>query len=80
MHSLIFDAGTRRVTGVRVIDAQSRQTLEFRGKVVFLCAATLESTRILLNSATPEFSTGLANSSGQLGKNLMDHIMGGGAE
>jgi choline dehydrogenase-like flavoprotein len=80
VHSLIFDAGTRRVTGVRVIDAQSRQTLEFRGKVVFLCAATLESTRILLNSATPEFSTGLANSSGQLGKNLMDHIMGGGAE
>ncbi len=37
-------------------------------------------TRILLNSATPEFSSGLANSSGELGHNLMDHIKGGGAK
>src|SRR5439155_1007016 len=50
-----------------------------RAGVVFLCASTLESTRILLNSKTPRFPTGLANSSGALGKNLMDHIMGGGA-
>jgi len=80
VHSLIFDPQARRVTGVRVIDGQMRQALEFQGKIVFLCAGTLESARILLNSATPEFSSGLANSSGQLGKNLMDHIMGGGAE
>src|SRR5437016_1259964 len=52
---------------------------EFRARVVFLCASTLESTRILLNSKTPRFPMGLANSSGELGKNLMDHIMGGGA-
>lgn len=80
VHSLIFDAQTRRVTGVRVIDAQTRKALEFQGRIILLCAAALESTRILLNSATPEFPTGLANSSGVLGKNLMDHIMGGGAE
>ena len=79
VHSLIFDPKTRRITGVRVIDAQSKAALEFHAKIVFLCASTLESARILMNSATAEFPTGLANSSGQLGRNLMDHIMGSGA-
>jgi choline dehydrogenase-like flavoprotein len=79
VHSLIFDPKTRHITGVRVIDAQTKESVEFHAKVVFLCASTLESARILMNSATPEFSDGLANSSGQLGRNLMDHIMGSGA-
>jgi glucoside 3-dehydrogenase (cytochrome c) catalytic subunit len=79
VHSLIFDSKTRRVTGARVIDGQTRQALEFRARVVFLCASALESTRILLHSPTPEFPNGLANSSGELGHNLMDHVMGGGA-
>jgi choline dehydrogenase-like flavoprotein len=48
-------------------------------KVIFLCASALESTRILLNSASDEFPTGLGNTSGELGHNVMDHIMGGGA-
>jgi choline dehydrogenase-like flavoprotein len=80
VHSLIFDAGTRRATGVRVIDGKSRAAIEFKGKVIFLCASALESTRILLNSSTPEFSSGLGNSSGELGRNLMDHVKAGGAE
>jgi len=87
VHSLMFDAATRRVTGVRVIDAtpnpkvseKARPVLEFRGRIVFLCASALESVRILFNSATPEFPNGLANSSGELGRNLMDHLMGAGA-
>jgi choline dehydrogenase-like flavoprotein len=79
VHSLIFDSNTRRITGVRVIDGQTKEALEFHSKIVFLCASTLESARILMNSATTEFPTGLANSSGELGHNLMDHIMHGGA-
>jgi choline dehydrogenase-like flavoprotein len=79
VHSLIFDSASRRISGVRVIDAQSRQQFEFQGKVVLLCASSLESARLLLNSATPEFPNGLANSSGELGHNVMDHIKGGGA-
>src|SRR5262249_48793688 len=79
VHSLIFDPQSRRVSGVRVIDGQTKKALEFQSKIVFVNASTLESTRILLNSATPEFPNGLANSSGELGKNLMDHIMAGGA-
>jgi choline dehydrogenase-like flavoprotein len=79
VHSLIFDSANRRITGVRVIDSQSRVTMEFHAPVFLLCASALESTRILMNSATPEFSSGLANSSGELGHNLMDHVKGGGA-
>jgi choline dehydrogenase-like flavoprotein len=79
VHSLIFDPRTRRASGVRVIDAKTRASLEFRAKVIFLCASALESVRILLNSSTLEFPNGLANSSGELGHNLMDHIKAGGA-
>jgi choline dehydrogenase-like flavoprotein len=79
VHSLIYDPKSRRVTGVRVIDGQTKNTMEFKGRVVFLCASTLESTRILLNSSTTDFPNGLANSSGELGHNLMDHHMGSGA-
>jgi choline dehydrogenase-like flavoprotein len=79
VHSLIFDPQTRRVSGVRVIDAQTKHALEFKARVFFICASTLESTRILLNSATSEFPNGLGNSSGELGHNLMDHHMGAGA-
>ena len=79
VHSVIFDSKTRKATGVRVIDAKTRATTEFRAKVVFLCASALESVRILQNSSTTEFPNGLANSSGELGHNLMDHIKAGGA-
>src|SRR6266568_8937877 len=79
VHSLIFDSNARRVSGVRVIDAQTRNALEFKARVFFICGSTLESTRMLLNSATPEFPNGLASSSGELGRNLMDHHMGSGA-
>jgi choline dehydrogenase-like flavoprotein len=79
VHSLTFDPSSRKITGVKVIDGQSKSALEFKARIIFLCAATLESTRILLNSATAEFPSGLANSSGELGHNLMDHHMGAGA-
>jgi choline dehydrogenase-like flavoprotein len=79
VHSLIFDPKTRKVSGVRVIDAQSRNSMEFKARIFFINASALESTRILLNSTSPEFPNGLANSSGELGHNLMDHHMGAGA-
>jgi choline dehydrogenase-like flavoprotein len=79
VHSLNFDPKTRRVSGVRVIDGQTKNALEFKARVFFICASTLESARILLNSGTTEFPNGLANSSGELGHNLMDHHMGAGA-
>ena len=79
VHSFAFDSQSRRISSVLVIDAQTKAAMEFKARLVFLCASTLESTRILLNSATAEFPDGLANSSGELGHNLMDHHMGSGA-
>jgi choline dehydrogenase-like flavoprotein len=78
-HSLIYDDARRRVTGVRVIDAHTKQTTEYFAKVVFLCASALNSTAMLLNSRSARFPNGLGNDSGELGHNLMDHHNGGGA-
>ncbi|HEU4994054.1 MAG TPA: GMC family oxidoreductase [Gemmatimonadaceae bacterium] len=79
VHSVIYDPKTRLAKGVRFVDANTRKMQEVYAKIVFLNASALESARILLNSATPEFPAGLGNSSGELGHNVMDHIMGGGA-
>ena len=79
VHSVIYDPSSGKASGVRVIDAETYETIEYSARIVFLCASALESTRILLNSKTERWPDGLANSSGQLGKNLMDHTMGGGA-
>jgi choline dehydrogenase-like flavoprotein len=79
VHSLIFDENTKQVKGVNVVDNDNLGTREYRAKVVFLCASTLGSTQILLNTKTKSFPNGLANSSGVLGHYLMDHCFGAGA-
>ena len=77
--SLVLDDRTNRVAGVLVVDARTRETREYTARVVFLCASALESARLLLNSASSRHPDGLANSSGQVGRNIMDHIKWGGA-
>jgi choline dehydrogenase-like flavoprotein len=79
VHSVMHDASSGRATGVRVIDGLTMEALEFRARIVFLCASALESARLLLNSTTPAFPGGLGSSSGELGHNLMDHIFMAGA-
>ncbi len=79
VHSIIYDAARNRATGVRVIDAETKETHEYFAKVVFLNAGTLPTTSILLNSTSSHFPTGFANSSGVLGHYLMDHQEAGGA-
>jgi len=79
VHSLVFDEPTGRVTGVRVVDGQTLESLEFTSRVVFVCASTLESTRILLNSRSRSHPDGLGGNSGVLGRHLMDHTMQHGA-
>ncbi len=76
---VLTDMKTGRVSGVRYVESNTRAVRELRGRVVVVCAQALESTRILLNSATRQFPNGLANSSGTLGHYLMDHISGYGA-
>ena len=74
VESLEYDAQTQRVVGVRVIDAITQEKFVFRSKLVFLCASTVASTQILLNSKSDSFPNGMANGSGVLGRYLMDHI------
>ena len=79
VHSVIYDESKDKASGVRVIDANTHDAQEFTAKIIFLCASTLGTTQILLNSSSPRFSTGLANSSGVLGHYLMDHTYESGA-
>ncbi|HYC50299.1 MAG TPA: GMC family oxidoreductase [Gemmatimonadaceae bacterium] len=76
---VLYDPGRGRARGVRVIDARTRHEMEFTSRIVFLCASAIESVRLLLNSKTERFPDGLANSSGTLGRYLMDHHFGSGA-
>lgn len=73
VEGLDYDPKSRRVTGVRVIHAQTRARTTYRARMVFLCASTIGSAQILLNSRSESFPTGLANRSGVLGRYLMDH-------
>lgn len=79
VHEIIFDANTRKATGVRVKDANTGDELEFFSKVIFCNASTIGSTAILLNSRSSDFPDGMGNQSGELGHNLMDHHYGMGA-
>ena len=70
---ILYDKDTRKAKGVEVLDAETNQTYEYFAKVIFLNASALNSTWILMNSATDVWDGGLGSSSGELGHNLMDH-------
>ncbi|ESQ91573.1 GMC family oxidoreductase [Asticcacaulis sp. AC460] len=72
--SLEYDEAKKRVTGVRVIDANTKEAKIYRSRIVFLCASTLASVQILLNSRAEGRSDSFANQSGTLGRYVMDHI------
>lgn len=73
VHEVIFDKEKGRATGVRVIDAETKESVEYYANVVFLCASAIASTYILMNSKSDAFPDGMGNKSGELGHNLMDH-------
>lgn len=70
---ILYDKDTKKATGVEVLDAQTNKTYEYKSKIIFLNASTLNSTWLLKNSATDVWEGGLGSSSGELGHNLMDH-------
>ncbi|MEO8473667.1 MAG: GMC family oxidoreductase [Chryseolinea sp.] len=79
VHELIYDEKKGKATGVKVLDAETGEQMEFYAKVIFLCASTFGSTFIMMNSISNRFPNGFGNDSGELGHNIMDHHLSVGA-
>ncbi len=73
VHSVIWDDRLNKVTGVRVVDANTKAVTEYYAKVIFLNAGTINTTLLMLNSVSVRFPAGLGNTNGVLGRYLMDH-------
>ena len=73
VNELIYDKEKGKAIGVRIIDAETNEVIEYYAKVIFVCASAIASTFILLNSKSDRFPNGFGNESGELGHNLMDH-------
>ncbi len=78
--ALIFNEKKGKAEGVKVLDATTGEEIEFYADVVFLCASTLNTTWVMLNTTSARFPNGFGNGSDQLGRNLMDHHLGVGAQ
>ena len=76
VEKLVYDPLTEKVSEVHVIDTQTGERMAFRSRIVFLCASTIASTQLLMQSVSEAFPTGLGNRSGALGHYLMDHAPG----
>jgi len=70
---VLYDKDKKKATGVEVLDAETNKTYQFYSKIVFVNASTLNSSWILMNSATDIWPDGVGSSSGELGHNVMDH-------
>jgi len=68
VHSILYDEKTGKASGVKVIDTNSKETLEFKAKIIFVNASSLNTNLILLNSISRRFPNGLGNDNGLLGK------------
>jgi len=78
VYKVLMDPDNSHARGVLYIDRNSCQPREVNARAVILCAQSQESVRILLNSATSQYSNGLANSSGVLGHYLTAHVRSAG--
>jgi choline dehydrogenase-like flavoprotein len=75
VHTVTVDS-RGKATGIVGVQTRTGEPFEAQARLIFLCASTLESTRILLHSTSSQFPDGLGNSSGALGRYLMDHVSG----
>jgi choline dehydrogenase-like flavoprotein len=73
VHSVIYDDAKQKVTGVKVIDANTKEEIDYYAKVIFVNAGALNTNLILLNSKSKRFPNGLGNDSGVLGKYAAFH-------
>ena len=70
------DKNTGKATGVSFLDSETRQSYQAKGKTVILAASTLETARLMLLSKSRKYPNGIGNSSGHVGHNFCEHMMG----
>lgn len=70
---IILDETKEKAKGVRIYDSETKETKEYYAKIIFMCASTLGTAQIMLNSTSDRFPEGFGNESGELGHNVMDH-------
>jgi len=73
---ILVDKGTGKARGVAFTDAENGRGYEARARVVVVAASTLESARLLLLSKSAAHPNGIGNSSGHVGHNFCEHVMG----
>jgi choline dehydrogenase-like flavoprotein len=73
VHSIIYDESKKKASGVRIIDANTKEVTEYFARVIFVNASALNSNLVLLNSVSNRFPNGLGNDSGLLGKYVAFH-------
>jgi choline dehydrogenase-like flavoprotein len=76
---IIYDDSISKAKGVRTINQNTLETSEFFAKIIFVNAGSMNSAALLLNSKSQRFPNGLGNDSDQVGRNIMDHHLGVGA-
>jgi choline dehydrogenase-like flavoprotein len=74
VHSVLYDEQKGKASGVRVIDNNTKEAIDYFAKVIFVNAAAFNTNLILLNSKSNRFPNGLGNDSGLLGKHVAFHI------
>jgi len=73
VHSIIYDDKKGKASGVRVIDANTKEVVEYYARIIFVNAACLNTNLILLNSTSIRFPNGFGNDNGLLGKFVAFH-------
>lgn len=77
VHSIQYDEASGKASGVRVIDTNTHEVIDFKAKSIFVNASALNTNLILLNSKSPRFPNGLGNDNGLLGKYICFHLYRG---
>jgi choline dehydrogenase-like flavoprotein len=73
VHSILYDEKKGKATGVRIIDANTKETFEYTAPIIFVNAGALNTNLVLLNSISTRFPHGLGNDNGLLGKYVAFH-------
>jgi choline dehydrogenase-like flavoprotein len=73
VHSIIYDDKKAKASGVRIIDTNTKEQIDYYARIIFVNASALNSNLVLLNSRSSRFPNGLGNDSGLLGKYVGFH-------